>query len=99
MYSISMYKVLIGERSELPVGSQIETSYCRMFITRRMDGRFYGLDLKKEMIVLETFTVDSMENGRILRPNERNLDLHAACLVDSCQGKDVRVKLLNSSTR
>ena len=39
-------------------------------------------------------TVDSSvmkKTLQILRPKERDLDLHVTCLVNSCQGKDARV--------
>ena len=49
--------------------------------------------LKKEMVAVENPPRDTLvrlmkKRMQIRRPKERNMDLHAPCLVNSCQGKD-----------
>ena len=59
---------------------------CHTFIILSVHGTFYRLNFKKEIVALENF------------PEERNLDLHATCFVNSCEGKDVHVLFrLNNS--
>ena len=56
---------------------------------------FYGLDFKKEMVVFENLPqIREMRQWwrkrlQILRPKEINKDLHAAYLVNTCEGKDL----------
>ena len=59
------------------------------FITHRVHGRFYGLDLKKEGNGrFGRPAINTKKWLHIRRPKERNLDIHVACLVNSYQGKD-----------
>ena len=58
----------------------------------RVHGRFYGIDLKKEMVVLdEAGLVNHEENLQIRNPNRRTLDTHVTCMVNSCPEKINRV--------
>ena len=70
---------------------------CCTFITRRLHGRFYGLDLKKGNTCLGKPDIDTLDSSRVKKTaadskaKGKKPDLHAACLVNSCQGKDAGV--------
>ena len=55
-------------------------------------GRFYGLNIKREMVVLEHATelarlITMKKKPQIRRPKGRTLDTHATYRVNCCQGK------------
>ena len=53
-----LHKILIGDQSEPSVGRWMENFVlpCMPYVvlTQRAPGRFYGLNLKEEMVVVET---------------------------------------------
>ena len=98
---------LIGERSELSVGRWMEKIICMhahmryiyicMHVHNPESARIITARLKKWNGRLGILVKDTLDpsNGRkrlqIWRPKERNLELHATCLVNSYQGKDAGV--------
>ena len=81
----------IDERSAPPyIAARAFPRWCVVWcflIIWQVQGRFFRLDLKNEMVVMENSPI-MMKTAVDLRPKERNLDLHAACLVNSFQGMD-----------
>ena len=64
------------------------------FLTWRVHGRFYALDLKKEMVVLKNSParfVNGEETAVVSKSIAGVLAPHVTCMVNSCQGKDAGI--------
>ena len=73
--------------------SDIYIYMCHMFITRRVHGGFYGLDLKKGNGHLGKLDMNALDSSmikkwlQILSPKQAKIVAHTTRVVNSCQGK------------